>query len=152
MSVVLVALIVAVGAVVQIHVNGQQRRSDKREDWDRQDLVAERLTSRQDAIALQAEEAARLLVENNRVVAESSVATQRQLTVIHTLVNSTLTGAKQAHLEALQGQLLLLERFTPGDTTLIDAARATIAELRAELSDRVTQTRIADGQSQGATP
>lgn len=167
MSLLLVAVLgplaVAIGTAFQIYVTGVQRRKEqaveaalrreeKQADWARQDQVANRLTERQDAIARQAAEAARLLVVNNELVAETSASQGAQLDVIHTLVNSTLTGAKQATLEALQGQLLLLERFTPEDADLIDAAQAAIAELRAELSDRTTQTEIADSQSQEATP
>jgi hypothetical protein len=157
-SVVIVALIVAVGAIIQIHVNGQQRSRDKQEDWERQDIVANRLTARQDAIAAQAREAASLLVANNRVVAETAAQTQGQLTVIHDLVNSTMTEAKQSELVALRGQLVLMGRVmalneeqgitpTDEDRAALDAIDARVAEVQAIVDDRVHQQQIIDDKS-----
>jgi len=157
-SVVVVALIVAIGAVVQIHVNGQQRRRDKREDWERQDIVANRLTARQDAIAAKAAEAAALLLANNQVVAETAARTQGQLTVIHDLVNSTMTEAKQSELVALRGQLVLMGRVmalneeqgiasTEEDRAALEAIDARVAEVQAIVDDRVHQQQIIDDKS-----
>ena len=158
MNAVWVAAIVGLGTLAQIYMSGRVRRADKREDWAREDAVAARveeartqaataarlLLERQDAIAAQAREAAALLLANNEAVAATAAETQGQLQVIHTLVNSTLTGAKQAQLEATLGQLVLLNQFTPGDTGAIAAAQTAVEELRVELADRIEQTRVAD--------
>lgn len=127
MNAVWVALIVLAGTIASpallSYLNGRQLQRAKTEDYARQDAVADRLTKRQDAVAAQAREAARLLQErqdqaerkaaevanrllaaNERVAAqtaEATKATQGQLQQIHTLVNSKLTEAMQGQHEAL---------------------------------------------------
>jgi len=171
-----VALIVAVPAasvpVLVAWVTGVQRRREKAEDYARQDAVAARLTApqdkiaaalaaRQDAIAAKAEEAAALLLDANERVAHTAEVTQEKLDEIHILVNSNMTAAMQAELTAMEEVLamrveLAEERSAAGQAprpdlvASITTARDKVAELRAALSDRLTQTKIADAHAERA--
>ena len=65
-------------------------RRNKKEDYDRQDVVAAK-----------AAEAAILLLAANERVAKTAAVTNQKLDVIHTLVNSNMTAAMQAELDAI---------------------------------------------------
>lgn len=127
MTAVWVALIVAVSAMAgPLLLAGRMdrlRRRERMEDYARQDAVA----------------------------ARTAAVTNGKLDVIHGLVNSNLTAALSAELDAKEALLVLLRRvrvLEPSheiDATL-DATEAKIAELRATLDDRLAQTRIADDQ------
>jgi hypothetical protein len=156
---------------------------DKQRDWDRQDVVARRvedaareavetarlLAERQDAaelraheVAKQAEQAAALLVASNERVsveaARSSAYVSGQLQQIHTLVNSNMTAAMQAELDARQAQLITLRELLALKTDVdhmpsrevlntVALLETKIAELEANLADRLKQTRVADSQA-----
>jgi hypothetical protein len=112
MEAVAVALIVA-----GVGVFGQWLL--RRQDFARQDQVAAQaaeaarlLLERQDAVAAQAAEAAELLLDANERVAKQSEdaakVTNGKLNQIHELVNSTLTAAIEDLRLATEQQLMLL--------------------------------------------
>lgn len=172
MNYVLVAILgpiaVAIGAVVQIHFTGKQRRQEKAEeaalrrqekleDWARQDAVAERLSNRQDAIAAQTQETAELLLQNNKDVAITARAANTKLDVIHTLVNSNMTAALQGELDSARANLATLRELIglrvaqgqePDEDTRValKALEDKVGRLAANLHDRIEQTKVADAQ------
>lgn len=176
------AMPIAAASLLVPLINERSRRRDRVEDLAEREAVAKRAeaaTTRQleaasraetaakgaaDATrsaALHAADAARLLEEHNAVVAASTAETQAQLVEIkkqgqeiHVLVNSNLTAAKQATLEALEAKLIAqrlvetMREATGNHTSMetladMDATSTKIAELKAELADRLKQTETA---------
>lgn len=129
-------------------ISGWQRRSEKREDWHRQDSVADKLEAATKAAAAEAKQAAAdLLKSNQKVAAEvvkvaevastTAAATdekldgiQKQGQQIHVLVNSRLTEANDRALAATEAQLSLLERLAPDAMNDIAALRKIVDELK----------------------
>lgn len=148
------ALIVAVAAMAgPLLLARQQNR--------RQDIVAARLLANQTKVADKAAEAAALLLEANervaRQTAEADSATQGQLREIHGLVNSNLTAAMRAEYEAVAQQLVVMRelaalRAEVGQEpsmearSAIQSIEARVAELHANLGDRLEATRAAEAQ------
>jgi hypothetical protein len=149
----IVALIAGLAAplsgVVTVLILGRQNRKTTRENWKREDLVADR-----------AAKAAQDLIDSNkkiaRVAEETAGRTYSQLTQIHTLVNSNMTAAmedalasKLGHLVALE-QVLVMQRDADDSVTdtlrEIQQTKEDIARRRAELQDRLRQTKIAEAQ------
>jgi hypothetical protein len=154
-----------------------QRRAEKLEDYARQDKVAaearavaaqaaeaarllarrqDESAARVDEVAIQAEEAARLLLESN---AEAN----GKLDTIHILVNSNMTAAMQAELDATQRELTMMREVirlnklagTEATTDAAAALKATelkIAELRANLADRLKATEEANAYPEPDSP
>jgi hypothetical protein len=135
-------------AVITAWLSRIARRADKKEDYARQDAVAAKLKKEQQQVAAQAAQAAKLLLAANERVAAQTAATATvtngKLDQIHELVNSTLTGAMQSQLVAIEAQLAMIRRFQPGETAEISTLEEQVAELRARLADRAAQTVIAD--------
>lgn len=124
----------------------RQHREDRDADWARQDMVA-----------AQAAEAAELLLQNQRAVANSTAETNSQLHVIHTLVNSNMTAAMQAEVDATNREEVMMREvmalntaagreITPVALAALSKTQAKIAELEAALADRLKQTNIAEAQ------
>jgi hypothetical protein len=150
----------------------QQRRS-KVEDYARQDAViakadavaeqaaeaARLLLERQDAgaarqaeVAAQAAVAAELLLDANQKAAETAAATNSKLDVIHVLVNSKMTAAMRAELDATTAQLALMRRLhklepSPEAQAAIVATQRRVAELQTALTERLAQSEVANQQS-----
>lgn len=165
MTNVVIALIAAFGAGTvglagQLLLGRQAaklRREEKQEDWARQDKVAEQaeraaalLLERQDAVAAQAAEAASLLLDANERVAETAAVTNGKLDVIHTLVNSNMTAAMQAELDATVRELAMMHEVIdmkraagaePSVAALaaVEATATKIDELQVTLADRLKQ-------------
>jgi hypothetical protein len=135
-----------------------ERRADKEQDWARQDAVSDRLIA---SNALVAKSANKLLESSALVVASAAVTGERlqELVIgqkqIHTLVNSNLTAAKEAQLEALEAKLTVQHEMVvfreeagkPVDIEARASMEATaikITELKAELADRLKQTNAAE--------
>jgi len=146
MEPVYLALIVAVPAMLSplllAWLTNRNLRQVKEQDWARQDVVA-----------VQVAEAARLLKENTRIVTVASAETHQQLKTIHTLVNSTLTAAMQGRLDANRKGIGLMRRviamnkainIEPSTDALaeIDASEKEIASLEMEIADRVQQAKV----------
>lgn len=148
---------VIIGAVVAIFstmspillswLTNRNRRQEQQENYNRQDVVAARLAARQDAMATKAADAAILLASNTEKVATSTALTNKKLDVIHTLVNSSMTAAIQAEMEATVRVLALLEEVislnnaagrAPSVESLaaVESTKKRIAELASSLADR----------------
>jgi uncharacterized protein Yka (UPF0111/DUF47 family) len=153
MEAVFVALIVAIagliGPVVLSHFNNKQRKEELVETYRRQDQVAN-----------QAKEAAKLLLEANEKVAERAEVTNSKLDVIHTLVNSNMTAAMQAELDATTRELAMMKEVVrlnkvmghePSKEALsaIDTTLRRIDELRVNMEDRYKQSKIVELQIMG---
>lgn len=157
MEAVYVALIVAVAGFL-----GQWLL--KRQEFARQDEVAAQaakaaqlLLERQDAVAAQAAEAAQLLLIANERVANTARATNEKLDTIHTLVNSNMTAAMQAELDARAGQLVTMKEIialrrehgadpTPEASAAVTAATERIRELQANLYERMAQNQMVEAE------
>lgn len=178
---VLLALIVAAsttitgGLPVILNVMNNRALARKEErDYARQDVVAKRaeeavvraneaahaaravadqaaeaarlLVQSQQAAADKAAEVARLLVESNAKTAEAAAAIgatlERKVDIIHTLVNSQLTSAVQASFDATKTVLILLLKVIDLDR---EAGRQPSVEALAEVE--ATRGRIAELQA-----
>ena len=160
-DIIIVALIVGVTGVITpallAHLANRSRAQEKREDWARQDAVADRVAE----AAERAAGAARLLLAANERVAATAAETNTKLDAIHTLVNSNMTAAMQAELTAVEAQRVVLQEVVAlkeANGVPADESRATIEtlnnrvnELRAVLTDRVEQTRVANLQAGSTT-
>jgi len=100
-----------------------------------------------DKVAAQAAIAAELLVKSNAVVAETAKITNVKLDVIHTLVNSSMTAAMQAELDATTRELAMMHEIVelkeaagrkplPVAERAITLTEGRIAELEHQLADR----------------
>jgi len=143
----LVAMATTASPIILSVITANQRRKEKVEDY-----------SRQDAVAAQAAEAARLLLDANERVARQSAAsaseTQSQLKQIHTLVNSNLTQEMEARLVALDAQLVLTQEVmrlnSVAGVVTPEAAKDALANLqrtadglRLSLAERAAVTEAA---------
>lgn len=176
MSPVWIAFVVAVvGPSVALWMQGRQRAQERREeaslraeerreDWARQDLVADRLERRQQEtaaraheVAIQTQQAAELLLKNNAAVAATARAANTKLDVIHTLVNSNMTAALQDSLDSARANLATLReligvRVAQGEEpdeetrTALATLEDKVGRLAANLIDRIAQTKVADAQ------
>lgn len=144
-----VAAIVAIGTVLSpvllAWLTGRQRQAEKREDWKRQDQVAE-----------QAAKAAALLLAQNEVVAEAAGVINEKLDTIHTLVNSQMTAALQSELDAVTRELAMMREVValrqangqePSRESVgaMAATEAKITELQSVLADRSASQAQVDG-------
>jgi hypothetical protein len=138
---VLVALIVAglgsLTTLLPLLITERSRRAARREDW-----------AREDAVAAKAAEAAALLLAANAEVATTAATANQKLDVIHGLVNSNMTAAMQAELDARDAQLVVMREVAelhraagrePTQTSMdaIAAITAKTHELRSTLADRL---------------
>lgn len=159
--------------LILAHRTEKMHREDRLADYERQDLVAknaaraaEDLAASQKAIADQAAEAARLLLAANERVATTAAETNGKLDVIHTLVNSNMTAAMQAELDATTRELAMMREVASLNAAAgraptievlaaIDATESKISELTAAMADRAkagmaaSQPRLPD-EEQGA--
>jgi hypothetical protein len=126
-----------------------QRRLEKQEDYDRQDLVAAR-----------AEKAAKMLEDSQAAIVDAVSNTDGKLDAIHTLVNSHLTGALQAELGATEREVEKMRMVvtlkkqagaepSAGALAAIKSTEERIEELRQIIKERLEQTVIANHQSAG---
>ncbi len=133
------------------------RRKELLHAEERQDAVAVQaaeaarlLAERQDQAADKAAEAAELLLAANERVAQTAQSTNDKLDTIHTLVNSNMTAALQAEFdatvreEAMMQEVIELKRAAgrePSETAqaALITTRAKIAELSANLTTRLEQ-------------
>src|SRR6185369_3456951 len=96
-------------------LTNRARRREKQEDFLRDEVIAarqrkERLEdlARQDQVSTRTAEATKLLAITNKQVAENADVTHSKLDAIHVLVNSNMTAAMQADLDATKRELLVL--------------------------------------------
>lgn len=147
MEAVYLALIVAVPAFLSplflAWLTNRNLRKVKEQDWARQDVVAAK-----------AERTAELLRKNNLAVALATAETQKQLKIIHTLVNSTLTAALQGRVDAVRKAIGLMHRIielnkgigiepTIAALAEIEASEKEVADLELNITDRLRQSKEA---------
>jgi hypothetical protein len=108
----------------------------------------------QQEVAAQAREAARLLAENNKMVAESAKQTGLKLDTIHTLVNSNMTAAMESERAAVAREITVMRELIelrrsmgqePSQDTLsaLDITQAKLLELDDNLAERAkTQEQV----------
>jgi hypothetical protein len=167
-STIFVAVLVLAGPLLLSWLTQRHSRQTKADDNARLDLVAERaeeaarlLAERQDAAADRAAEAAQALVAANAevaaVAARAAEVVGDKLDVIHTLVNSSLTAAVQAELDATIRELAMMHEVmelrqaagkppSPEREDAVAATEARIVEVRLQLDDRARQQAIANVQ------
>ena len=143
--VIAIALIAAiVGPLLLAYLFNVQRSREKREQWQREDTAA-----------ATASEMFRALLDENRGVKRSMDALNEQIDVIHVLVNSNMTAAMQAELDATVRDLASMREVidlkraaghapTPIALAAVKATEEAVAELTAKLGDRLKQNAIAE--------
>src|SRR5688572_3133885 len=125
-----------IGPIVATHFTNRALALRTAADYKRQDEVADRLltqqqavatklTARQDKIALQAAEAAELLLAANERVAKASADAKIRLDQIHTLVNANLSAAIQEAADAIRREIAMMSE-------LMDLKRSLGQEPRSE--------------------
>jgi hypothetical protein len=138
------------GSLLMVYLANRQRRGEQQQDH-----------VRQDAVAIQVAETAQLLLEANERVARTASAASGKLDVIHTLVNSNMTSALRAELDATVRELAMMREVValhqaagrePSKDTLtaIKTTQHKVDELTANLTDRLEQTEIANAQEAAA--
>jgi hypothetical protein len=155
---IVVAVCSPIGPALVAWVQSRNRRAEKKQDYAREDAVAKQaaeaarlLVERQDAIAARATETAKLLATNTAAVAESAQRTSDKLDVIHVLVNSNMTAAMQAEFDATTREAAMIQEVmdlkraagtapTVEALAALESARAKIAQLGATLADRLDAT------------
>jgi hypothetical protein len=134
----------------------KNNRDSKQQDWDRQDIVAERA----EKVALDAAHTAELVVERQhsldqktdevaRLVASSTTTTNEQLTAqnkkleeIHVLVNSQMTEALRSELGATMDTLAWMSELM--DVRKNDGSPPTKSMLEAYASRELKATELKD--------
>ena len=139
-----VASLSTLAPLITILLTSRTRSREKQEDWRRQDVVAE-----------QAAKAAKLLLDAQAQTSLQNIATQGQLRVIHTLVNSNLTKEMQDRFAALNAQIFLtkevmrlnhLNNLEPDSASLaaLHKLEEVAATLSTTLTERLTATDVAN--------
>ena len=133
--------------LILAHRTALLHREDREADWARQDAVAAAAREAADKVARQ------LLVVDQRVHATAE-KTNDKLDVIHTLVNSNMTAAMQAELDAIRREVVMMREVValnlaagrePTIETLaaIEATEEKILKLETQLADRNVAARDA---------
>lgn len=105
-----------------------ERKTDRHEDMVRQDEVAARLT------------------RVNALVHEREKRHGNKLDEIHVLVNSNLTAALAAQLEATKAQVVLMEDAPNTDPAKLELVRAKVVQLEETLRERLEAEALAGGE------
>jgi hypothetical protein len=119
-----------VSATVSAHFLNRSNKVERKEDLQRQDKVAD-------------------------LLAEVNENTNSKLDTIHVLVNSNMTAAMQAELDATIRELAMMKEVislnraagrSPAVEAIsaLDMTQAKISELKSQLADRARQTRVAE--------
>jgi hypothetical protein len=157
---VITILIVAVaGPCLLAYLNGRQIRKGKEQDWERQDAVADQAAEAAKLLADAQERTIKRTDEVARKVEESTLVTDAKLDDIqhlgeetHMLVNSNMTAAKQDRVDAMEAQLVSLNELTamrqavgqdPSSRAIATTKtlEAKIADAKAEIDERLEAQR-----------
>lgn len=149
-SSILTAAIVAAGAYMTTWLNGRMLREGKAQDYERQDAVARQaaeaarlLAERQDAAAAKAAEAAELLLASNKRVelqtTHASKVVNNKLEQIHVLVNSTMTKQMSDHYVSLRQQLTLMHEVVTMNMAAGRKPSVEALEAIAAIERRITE-------------
>ena len=129
LQVVFVAVIVSVIAPLVLGmVTARQQRATNREDWARQDVLAQRVKA-------DAAELAALTEASRKQVTQRLDSIDTRVGQVHVLVNGRLTAALQAALRDAK----VIERFASVGTEPVDLSQATPAALKAQLEAEVAK-------------
>lgn len=143
LAIAALALFVIASTFVSPLILARWNRRDKAEDFRRQDEVARQ--AREAAALLLAEQknTARLLLENNKVVAQSAAGVKSDLQAIHSFVNSDKTEAMVRELALLREIVALRKQGgeDPGPDIL-----AEIAKLEEVIASRLETTKSVERQ------
>lgn len=164
-----VACLSAMAPLVNLILTSRTRSREKKEDWRRQDQVAEqaaraaklllesqtKMFQRQAEVADQAAKAAKLLLAAQAETTSQNAETQGKLNQIHTLVNSNLTKEMQDRLIAINAQVFLtkevmrlnrLNKLEPdaGAVASLKKLEEASANLSSTLTERLTATAVAN--------
>lgn len=149
-----IALIVAAGPVATVIVTAVLRLWEKKIEYARQDEVARAAKAASDELIKGQKAAAELLLANNEQVAHVGEETQKQIKVVHSLLNSEKTAAKRESLDTNVSQLASLREIvdlkktsghqpTAEALAAIEALCTKIDVMKKELVEREKQDRIA---------
>jgi hypothetical protein len=158
---VLIAVVAAASPLTMAWVTARLARNRQREDWARQDLVAERAASAaahlrqtQDRLTEQADNAAKLLRQSDRRAQSDLARVERKVDQVHGLVNSKLTTSMEAQATVLEQLVHLMtedidrlgENADPLAIQRRDIALGELTRLREVLNDREVATEAAAAQ------
>lgn len=154
-TIILAAIIVAGSSSLSAWLHARQdhrlRAAERREDAERQDVASDR-----------AAEQTRILIDTNERIAyrtaEAAVMLEGKLDVIHTLVNSSMTAAKQSEFDAIERELAMMKEVValrrsageePTAETLatMDSIERKLRELSTELAERRAQDALTVAQA-----
>jgi len=141
--------------IVKSSMDNRVRAVELRTKEARDDLLADRVNE----VRKQAERAADLLKASTAAQASAAKSTNDKLDVIHTLVNSNMTAALQAELDATISQLAMMQEMMalkqasgheplPDVLAAVERTKARIAELRSTLADRLKAANVVQEQVQ----
>jgi hypothetical protein len=138
-----------VSPMLMAWLTNRYRKQEKMEEYARQDVVAARVAAaaaRTEVMAIKVDVAATKMAETNDRLVAKTTEIGGQIAIVHTLVNSSLSAALQAQLNALM--LLLASTNDPALLTdeIKDQTRNRIKDLQAVIADREKQSSLADKQ------
>lgn len=133
----------------------EERRTDKEQDWARQDAVADKLIASNAKVAASAKASSDIIAASAALTEEKLAELKVGQDQVHTLVNSNLTAAMEAQLEALEGKLIVQvqmheykkeagKKLEPEAIASMEETTRKIADLKKSLEERAIQTKIAD--------
>jgi hypothetical protein len=142
LSALIAGLIGSGGSVAAVLLTNRRLRKERAEDRAERQKVAER-----------AEEMARLLKASTARVEESAKDNKKQLSEIHTLVNSNLTTEKKLRMESIGRELLMMQKMiqmahaqgiepSAAECEAVESTKAALVELQSVLMDRARQAEI----------
>lgn len=149
-----IALLVSVVAPTLLALlNNWSMRKAKVLDWEREDQKEFQKEKK-------ANEVADRLLASNKEVAETAALTNGKLDVIHVLVNSNMTAAMRAELDATIRELALMRQIVERDKTdgrpvlpealaALKSTQLKINELNSTLNDRLKQTQVVSAMTKG---
>ena len=154
-TVVVAYLSLLISPMILQYLTNRSRRKEKQLDWDREDKKENEKSEKAELVAKQAEHAAELLLASNASIAKTADASAKivnaKLEVIRVDVNSNMTAAMKAELDAIEGQVALLREVVelkqaagikPTSYALaqISVKDERINELSATLKERLAHT------------
>lgn len=148
------AVVATISPLILAVVTRYLNRSDKREDWARQDAVASRVA----AAAVKVEKVAKTAAKNQSTTDKKLDDLAEGQREIHTLVNSNMTATMQDSHDSTVRELIALREITrlteasgatpdPATAIAIEMAEAKVAELEVTLSAREEAQSIVEQQA-----
>ena len=140
----LLASIIALATPVYvIYLNNKNAKSNRLEDYARQDEVARR-------VEVTAARNASLIAEANAAAAVRDQVLGGKMDVLHTLGNSTLTAAMQVALDGMHRELLLMQHTVPQNNQAVADLKLKVDQLQKVVDARNKQADTASLKVQQA--